>query len=286
MKKTLLAAIIAATALVPPALAQDREHQRGGDRGGNQNSSQPAQPRPDRGGWRQQPGQQPQGGQPQRQWNGGGDRGGNWNRGGDRPQWNGQNNGGWNRGDRGDRGQPQTNPQPQPQPPQRWDGNRGNRGDWNRGNNGQWDRGNPNWNDRNRGNWNDGRRGNDRGTWNRDNRGGWDNNRRWDNRGRWNNGWRNDRRYDWRDYRSANRGLYRLPRYYAPSGWGYGYRRFSIGYSLSALLFAPQYWINDPYYYRLPDAYGPYRWVRYYNDALLVDVDTGEVVDVIYDIFW
>jgi hypothetical protein len=52
------------------------------------------------------------------------------------------------------------------------------------------------------------------------------------------------------------------------------------------MLFAPDYWINDPFYYRLPPAYGPYRWVRYYNDALLVDVRSGYVVDVIHDIFW
>ena len=32
--------------------------------------------------------------------------------------------------------------------------------------------------------------------------------------------------------------------------------------------------------------YGPYRWVRYYDDVLLVDVYSGEVVDVIYDFFW
>ena len=41
-----------------------------------------------------------------------------------------------------------------------------------------------------------------------------------------------------------------------------------------------------PYAYRLPEAYGPYRWVRYYNDALLVDIRDGRVVDVVNDIFW
>lgn len=51
-------------------------------------------------------------------------------------------------------------------------------------------------------------------------------------------------------------------------------------------LFADQYWISDPYYYRLPPAYGSLRWVRYYNDALLVDVETGYVVDAQYDFFW
>lgn len=55
---------------------------------------------------------------------------------------------------------------------------------------------------------------------------------------------------------------------------------------LSPLLFGESYWIGEPFDYRLPTAYGPYRWVRYYNDALLVDIDTGEVVDTVYDIFW
>ena len=108
---------------------------------------------------------------------------------------------------------------------------------------------------------------------------------RGDNRD-WSRNWRQDRRYDWGGYRQRNRNIYRLPRYYAPSGWNYGYRRFSIGLTLGSMLFAPSYWINDPFYYRLPPAYGPYRWVRYYNDALLVDIDTGEVVDVEYNIFW
>jgi hypothetical protein len=36
----------------------------------------------------------------------------------------------------------------------------------------------------------------------------------------------------------------------------------------------------------LPAAYGSYRWVRYYDDVLLVDVRNGRVVDVIRDFFW
>ncbi|MBR0551663.1 RcnB family protein [Stakelama marina] len=105
-------------------------------------------------------------------------------------------------------------------------------------------------------------------------------------RARWNRNWRENHRYDWRDYRAQNRYAYRLPRYYAPRGYDYGYRRFSIGLTIGSMLYQDRYWINDPGYYRLPPAYGPYRWVRYYNDALLVDVRDGMVVDVIYDIFW
>lgn len=147
---------------------------------------------------------------------------------------------------------------------------RDDRRDWNRGDRRDWN-GRQRWvggNDRNRG-WNG-------GNWNN---GGW-------NGGGWDRDWRRDRRYDWRGYRAANRSLYRLPRYYAPQGYYGGYRRFGIGFTLSSILFAQDYWIDDPWSYRLPDADGPYRWVRYYNDALLVDLETGEVVDVEYDIFW
>lgn len=134
----------------------------------------------------------------------------------------------------------------------------------------------------------------DRQSWNRGN-GGWSgndgrwdrNDRRWDRgNGQWNRGWRNDRRYDWQRYRQANRQAYRVPRYYAPRGWGYGYRPFSIGITISSILYGQNYWINDPWQYRLPPAYGPYRWVRYYDDVLLVDVRSGHVVDVIQNFFW
>lgn len=112
----------------------------------------------------------------------------------------------------------------------------------------------------------------------RDNR--WDNGRGWDR-----NGWRNDRRYDWFRWRAANRGLFQLDRYYAPYS-GYQYRRPGIGLRLSQSFYSNRYWINDPWRYRLPAVYGPYRWVRYYDDVLLVDIYSGQVVDVIHDFFW
>ena len=104
--------------------------------------------------------------------------------------------------------------------------------------------------------------------------------------GVWNRGWRGDDRFNWGGYRAQNRYAFHLPRYAAPRGWGYGYRRFSPGFTLSSVLFDQGFWIDEPYTYRLPPAYGPYRWVRYYNDALLVDTRSGYVVDTVYDIFW
>jgi hypothetical protein len=112
------------------------------------------------------------------------------------------------------------------------------------------------------------------------------NNDRWRDQQRWSNNWRRDSRYDWSGYRRVNRDYYRLPAYRPQSGWSYGYNRFSIGLFLGGPLYSNSYWIDDPYSYRLPPAYGTLRWVRYYNDALLVDIRDGYVVDVINDFFW
>ena len=100
----------------------------------------------------------------------------------------------------------------------------------------------------------------------------------------WSKDWRKDHRYDWWDYRNRYRSIYRLGRYHDPYGWGY--RRWSIGYNLWPSHYGSGYWLNDPWTYRLPPAYGPYRWVRYYDDALLVNIYTGQVIDVVYYFFW
>lgn len=225
------------------------------------------------------------------------------------------------RGERWRRPQEQFRPADQPAPAQvrndgpgagrfgQEDGN-GQRPRWNGG-----DGGRPAWYDGRRGfggdrgidrapGRNDGRvefRDNSRNDWQRDQRRspstGWQRDRadwtdhgrddgRFDTRSSWNRSWRDDRRYDYNRYRAANRDAYHLPRYYAPYGWDGGYRRFSVGIRLNSILFAQNYWIDDPWDYRLPPADFPYRWVRYYDDALLVDVRYGEVVDVVYGIFW
>ncbi len=131
-----------------------------------------------------------------------------------------------------------------------------------------------------------------RGDWNRDGRDGrWSGNRdRWsDNRGgrrnSWNHSWRNDSRYDWQRYRYANRSLFRSGGYYAPYRH-YRYNRLSIGIVLDSLFYSNRYWLSDPYQYRLPPAPYGTQWVRYYEDVVLVDVYTGEVLDVIENFFW
>ncbi|RYD87682.1 MAG: hypothetical protein EOP61_35075, partial [Sphingomonadales bacterium] len=158
----------------------------------------------------------------------------------------------------------------------RRDGNRGDRADRrvDRDSDGNRDR---NWN-RDR----DGR--NDRNQrWSSDRR-DW-NGRGWDQRNdRWSRDWRNDRRYGWQDYRKRNRNIYRQPRYEARHG--YSYRRWYPGYRFDSWFYSSSFWINDPWQYRLPPAYGPYRWVRYYDDVVLVDTRSGEIVDIIYDFFF
>ena len=103
--------------------------------------------------------------------------------------------------------------------------------------------------------------------------------RQWDYR------WRDNDRYDWYRYRNRNRNTFQLGLYYAPHR-GYSYHRVSPGFYLDSPFYSSRYWIADPWRYRLPDAYGPYRWIRYYDDALLVDVHSGQVVDVTHDFFW
>lgn len=71
----------------------------------------------------------------------------------------------------------------------------------------------------------------------------------------------------------------------APRAWGFGYRPFRPGFRLQPFFYDRSYWIDDPFAYRLPPADGPYRWVRYYNDVLLVDLRSGIVVDSIQGFF-
>jgi len=101
----------------------------------------------------------------------------------------------------------------------------------------------------------------------------------------WNRGWRSDNRYNWQDWRYRNRNVFRLSPYYSPYR-GYGYSRFSIGLVLDRLFYDQRYWLSDPSYYRLPYAPDGTQWVRYYNDVVLVDVYSGEVIDVIHNFFW
>jgi Ni/Co efflux regulator RcnB len=293
MRKALMGLILAATVMTPIAAeAQDWHNRDRGGRGarsqnensGNENSGsdEGRAARAERRQERQQEAQpapqvQPQQQQQQQQvvvrqrgddGNRGSWRGDNGNRG----NWRGGNDG--NRGDRNR-------------------GDNGNRGNWRGGNNNQgsiypqaW-QGDPNspqlrhYQELERRNQQ--RYGNQRYEGRRDDR-----NWRGDRTGRrndWNRSWRDDRRYDWQRWRYTNRNIFNRGRYYSPYG-NYGYNRFDIGFFLEPLFFSRNYWIGDPWQYRLPPAPPGTQWVRYYNDVLLVDVYSGEVIDAIYDFFW
>lgn len=172
--------------------------------------------------------------------------------------------------------------------------------DWRRNDNRNWNgngNGNRVWsqNDTNR-RWDDNDRRRDNDLRRNDNRRWGDNDRRWnDNDHRWNDNrdwgrraynrdWRNDRRYDWNGWRNDHGDRFRMKRYYNPHG--YRYYRWDMGRRLDPWFYSRSYWIMDPWFYRLPPAYGDYRWVRYFDDVMLIDLRSGEIVDIIYDFFW
>jgi hypothetical protein len=100
----------------------------------------------------------------------------------------------------------------------------------------------------------------------------------------WSTSWRNNRHYDWRNWRDRHRSTFHIGFYYDPFGWQY--QPYQIGWRLWPSYYSRNYWINDPWQYRLPYAPPGTTWVRYWDDALLVDTYTGEVVDVIRNFFW
>ena len=100
----------------------------------------------------------------------------------------------------------------------------------------------------------------------------------------WDTRWRSDHRYDWRDWRRHHRSHFHLGLYFDPFGWSY--QPWQIGWRLWPHYYSSRYWINDPWEYRLPYAPPGYRWIRYWDDAILVDTFTGEAVDVIHNFFW
>lgn len=155
---------------------------------------------------------------------------------------------------------------------QRGDNNRPdfNRGNDNRGGN---DRGNFGRSDNNRPDFNRGN--NDRRDFGR--------NDRFDNRP---GGYRNDNR--WTQYNRAFNAPYRFqfrgPVYQRPQG--FYYRRWTYGDFMPSLFWGARYWIDDFRFYGLMSPPPGTVWVRYGDDAVLIDRYTGEVIQVEYGIFY
>jgi Ni/Co efflux regulator RcnB len=89
-------------------------------------------------------------------------------------------------------------------------------------------------------------------------------------------------RDDWRQYRNQNRNLYR------GYGWrsDYRYQAFRPGIRIGIGYYAPRYYVNDYSRYRLPRPGFNQRWVRHYNDVLLIDIRSGYVIDVYRNFYW
>jgi Ni/Co efflux regulator RcnB len=93
---------------------------------------------------------------------------------------------------------------------------------------------------------------------------------------------RREYREDRRDWRDDHRGRYEGGRWNAP----FAYHRWNHGARMGHGYYAPRYYINDYGRYRLrAPAYGA-RWVRHYDDVLLINIRTGRVLDVRYNFFW
>ena len=69
-----------------------------------------------------------------------------------------------------------------------------------------------------------------------------------------------------------------------PHGWAY--RRWVIGAALPPIFLAQTYWYADWAALGLIPPQPGFQWVRYGPDLLLVNVATGQVVDVAYGVFY
>ena len=72
--------------------------------------------------------------------------------------------------------------------------------------------------------------------------------------------------------------------YVYPPGWGY--RRWEIGAFLPPIFLVRDYWYPDWDLLGLPPPPPDFQWVRYGPDLLLVNLTNGEVVEVVYDVFY
>ena len=138
-----------------------------------------------------------------------------------------------------------------------------------------------NGNNRNR-DWNANNRNNDNNAnWNRRNRDrhpDWntnnannDSNRRHTDLSLWHRNFDSPRQF--------HAGSYRAPR-------GYYYRRYSYGQRLPRDYYERNFWLADFLTFGLLSPPDGYVWVRYGPDALLIDEETGEIIQVRYNVFY
>lgn len=101
---------------------------------------------------------------------------------------------------------------------------------------------------------------------------------RWGNRG-WNRQeWRRDWRHGWSGSRQRANSRYYYPR-------GYSARTWSVGYRLPSVFFGASYYLNYDTYGLSQPPYGC-QWVRIDSDVVLVEIATGEILEVLNDFYY
>jgi Ni/Co efflux regulator RcnB len=101
------------------------------------------------------------------------------------------------------------------------------------------------------------------------------------------NNWRNNEvRGNWGQFRRNVHApkRFRVGAYHGPRG--FHYQRWSYGQRLPSIYYARQFWLLDAITYGLFSPPPGLIWVRYGDDALLIDQYTGEIVQVRYDVFY
>ena len=127
--------------------------------------------------------------------------------------------------------------------------------------------------------------------WNRDHNDHWNLDHNWyDRHGR---DWRRDRW--WYDQYRYNHYRFYNDRFYARQRFSFGFYYAPFGYSSRVWFrgdFLPFAYFDDRYFVDRFDRFDLYdppygcRWIRVGSDALLVDVESGYILDVIYNLFW
>jgi len=87
-----------------------------------------------------------------------------------------------------------------------------------------------------------------------------------------------------RNFSAQHHYHYRGGAYRGPSD--YSYRRWTFGENLPAMYFVSEYLISDYSDYGLQYPPEGCEWVRYGDDALLIDDETGEILEVVYGQFY
>ncbi|QIG78806.1 RcnB family protein [Stakelama tenebrarum] len=88
---------------------------------------------------------------------------------------------------------------------------------------------------------------------------------------------------DWRHYRNANRAYFARGHWNAP----FRYTRFRAGVRIAPAYYGTRFVIADPWRYHLPPLRAGYlRYVRHYDDVLVIDMRRGVVVRVYNNFYW